>query len=526
LDSAWIGDNEEEGVLPSNIDIIENEPKLDSENKKEYTMEYKLTTKDVQSNLEAVIYRHKAPTVAMKTSDDKEYTYGKWTNKNVEITLGKNDNFFELAGVKVLKYQYSNDGGETWHDIICGITSEGSCIYSISEQQDETYRFRIINTDSNISDETGDFNIKIDKTIPKIELAYEIKDNTTNGLYINKISYSASDGYGVLKSVDYVEKTTAQEPTSSDELNNIINNQYKEYSSLTKNKFAYFRARDEAGNVTPWYRYNIFIGANINLSSYDKVKIDSIGETYNLNIRKCNDYTCTATPSTLSTNEFTLSEYGTGYYKLIITEDNKIIDDIEKKVYLDNFGRNSSSTRSTKIDIAEDDGVVSTIEGYKVTSITSSKESNQLKITVSGSSYDSYSYCPSGTSKKKLEQKYSGASILGGPSGGYVCVSDEGGGQNEYAYVCDSKEDGTKNCYWHATRDESDYEQVQCSSNETKAYTCQYSLHLKSCSAYSNSSACVEGETIQTPCYGWCYQSMETDYYYRYTYGLVLNFKY
>jgi len=170
IDRVVVGDTEEEGILPTNIDIIDNKPTLDADNKREYTMIYGSDTDNNKEELLAIIYKHKSPKVTMTTGGNI-YTSGNWTNKNVVIKLEKNDNFFELAGRKVGKYQWSIDGN-AWEDIDCDmVASDESCTVSImDDDHNSTYKFRLINDEGNISDETIEYRIKIDKILPSLTI--------------------------------------------------------------------------------------------------------------------------------------------------------------------------------------------------------------------------------------------------------------------------------------------------------------------------------------------------------------------
>lgn len=168
LDSVRIGDTKEEGILPTNIDVVDNEPQLDSENKKVYEMIYGSEIDNNKEKLNVIIYKHKAPKVTM-SSKERTYISGSWTNKNVVIKLEKNDNFFILDNRRVEKYQWSVNGG-SWQDINCiMVGSDESCTISLTNDYLEaTYKFRLVNDEGNISDETGLYNVKIDKILPEI----------------------------------------------------------------------------------------------------------------------------------------------------------------------------------------------------------------------------------------------------------------------------------------------------------------------------------------------------------------------
>lgn len=212
LDRVVIGETKEEGILPTNIDIVDSKPVLDSDNKKEYLMIYgsqldddKIDNSSTENDnkLYAVIYKHKAPKVTM-TTGGKTYTSGSWTNKSVQIKLEKNDNFFEKARVELLKYQMSVNGGG-WQDVDCGGNDTCTIILNYAHIEN-TYKFRLINNEGNISDESIEYIVKIDQINPSLNvyaspdtvkvkktIYIETGEEVTEVVQRASISYSAYD---------------------------------------------------------------------------------------------------------------------------------------------------------------------------------------------------------------------------------------------------------------------------------------------------------------------------------------------
>lgn len=176
LERVIISETKEDGVLPNNIDIVENKPVLDSDNKKEYELQYGNSVDNNIETLTGIIYKHKAPTVTM-TAGGSSYSSGNWTRHNVIIKLNKNDDFFKQTGTTISEYQMKVNDGE-WKRISCNMTANNedgtySCSFNVSTSSNtsliSTYRFRIVTNEGNISDESIDYTVKIDKIPPKID---------------------------------------------------------------------------------------------------------------------------------------------------------------------------------------------------------------------------------------------------------------------------------------------------------------------------------------------------------------------
>lgn len=536
IDSVRVGDTKEDAILPINIDIIQNKPVLDVNNKKEYQMIYKGATEGTDEKLNAVIYKHKAPQVIM-TSKGTTYNPGEWTNDDVIITLKKNDEFFRLAGVDVLKYQLSKDSGKTWQDITCGMNSSDSCTIVLSDNQDQNYRFRIVNTEFNISDETNDYNIKIDKVIPTLDLDYSVSESSNGNLYIGKISYVAKDGFGNIKRIDYIEKTTKTLPGANETGTNLMGTSYKTYSEVTQNKYVFFRVVDEAGNKSNWQRANRYIGNKITVTAYDQINVGTVGDTYSLSVYKCSDSKCTSTSRTvsISNNKFNLSsnQNGNAFYKfVVISNDNDI--NVTRRAYLHNFELTSEYYPSTSVLISgnEQIQVKRYISDSNSSYVNAYQSSNRMYLSV----YGQYTYaedqtCDAGYSDDgngncvSCENgTYEDGNCIYCEHGSYdeekgACIYNQGEGYNEYECMLHQTEFYLRWIPMHDTFN------VECINPEDKVWYCEDDLNEKSCGS--------EGETTRVNCYGWCVADLHSEpansyvlnpeYFYQYTVGVFVK---
>ena len=260
LDRVVIGDTNEEGILPTNIDIIDNKPVLDSNNKKEYEMIYE-NARECESGtcpditLNAVIYKHKAPKVTM-TSNGNTYNSGDWTNKSVVIKLEKNDSFFAFDSVDVNKYQWKKYGENNWQDITCNMAGDdGSCSIFLEDNYLEAkYQFRLVNTEGNISDETGYYTIKIDQIVPNVNLS-AFPNRTivkiTTDPYTREDIYTTTQNAAITATVsdnhsgiDY----NRTEVCYGSSCTNFYSSSYSKSYSNTSSKVITITAYDNAGN--------------------------------------------------------------------------------------------------------------------------------------------------------------------------------------------------------------------------------------------------------------------------------------
>lgn len=253
LDRVLAEESEDE-LLPTNIDELDTTPILDSDNKKEFILKYAdRNTSDPNdvTELKAIVYRHKAPTITIKkTSDNTDYTTGTWSN-GVIITLTTNDNFFNLSGTSVGSFQWYVDGG--WKDIPCSMTSSNSCSVAIKENVNDNYKFRIVTNEGNISDETGNYLIKVDIDKPTVAIDPNgdepiVTVGSTSAGITFKLTTSDTGGSGIKSRKYAISTSSTTAPTSFTSFStNIINVS----RTMTGNRYyVWAQVEDNAGNIS------------------------------------------------------------------------------------------------------------------------------------------------------------------------------------------------------------------------------------------------------------------------------------
>lgn len=250
LDRVLAEDSKEE-ILPTNIDELDTTPILDADNKKEFILKYADRNSSGETELKAVVYRHKAPTVTLKkTSDNIEYTTGTWSN-GVIVTLEVNDNFFELSGTSVGSFQWYIDGG--WKDIECSMTSSNSCSIAIKENVNENYKFRIVTNEGNVSEETENYLIKVDVDKPTVTIdpngsTPTVTVGNTNANVSFSLTTSDSGGSGIKTRKYAISTSSTTAPTSYTNFSTATLNVNR---SMSGNKYyVWAQVEDNAGNIS------------------------------------------------------------------------------------------------------------------------------------------------------------------------------------------------------------------------------------------------------------------------------------
>jgi len=223
--SICVGEKtKEEEILPTNIDIINNEPDLFNEKGKNYKTFEMTYGSDLNNNVindnNVTIYKYLSPKVTMETTGGDEY-YGSWTNQNViiKLELDKNDEMLSLINAdSSVEYQYSvNDGA--WETAPCGmIGSDDSCSFTVYCDYDDyltnSYKFRLIINKENISFESGYYAINIDKIYPSVSVVTiqnvekelvtdeETKETKVEIKQKGKIKITASDSHSGIRYTD------------------------------------------------------------------------------------------------------------------------------------------------------------------------------------------------------------------------------------------------------------------------------------------------------------------------------------
>lgn len=108
------------------------------------------------------------------TVETNGYESGKWTNGDVTITVSGSE---ALSGIA--KYQYSTDGGQSWHDMTTTEKTEATktdplnvtkAQLTVSDSGTADYIFRAVSNAGNESTESAAVIVNIDKVTPNITL--------------------------------------------------------------------------------------------------------------------------------------------------------------------------------------------------------------------------------------------------------------------------------------------------------------------------------------------------------------------
>ena len=251
------------------------------------------------------------------------------TNKDVAVYVSTNDS---LSVIK--DYSYDN-----------GVSYENNNVKTFSSNTEGTILLR--NVYGALS-KGYDYKITtLDNTAPELKVDY-ITEYYDKGYYVSKLTYSFEEDESNIAKVELVKKTKDEVPGSSDTLIDITNTKELTYSNITSNTYVFIRVTDISGNVSQWYKYNLFIGSRVVIYEYDQIDLWEVGNGYTTNIYKCSDLTC----SSITDNDkvtlwkdsyygyynqaFYLSTKGAGFYKMIITDANSN-EVISRTMYFHNF---------------------------------------------------------------------------------------------------------------------------------------------------------------------------------------------
>ena len=187
-------------ILPENIDTV------DTSKIGVYQVTYKYNDSTTIRNVH--VYENGAPSVTIKkknvyaktiaentvTEDTLIENYGTddWAQELlIEFNAGANFHS-EIGedGVKAATYQWNKDGYWT---TLCTVTeANGTCTTNVAQEMNENIKFRSVDTAGNISSETPERTLKIDRTAPSCTLG---KSGTTvaNDWYITNVTVNFSD---------------------------------------------------------------------------------------------------------------------------------------------------------------------------------------------------------------------------------------------------------------------------------------------------------------------------------------------
>lgn len=272
LESVLAEENKED-ILPVNIDELDTTPTLDSDNKKVSILRY--AKDNTTQSLEAVVYKYKAPKVTItKSTTGQKYTTGTWANGvqvKLETNYSANWNFYELTNTKVANYQVYLDG--KWESVKCKMTSSNSCTFTIKENVDKDYKFRIVTDKNQLSDETANYNIKVDVDKPTIKInpngaepIIKVGSTTTN---IQFTLIAKDTGGSGLKSRKYaITDSNTTTPSNWIELTADVYSYDKSHTG--SKKYVWAVVEDNAGNksvdVYPskefWTKYEVVYSGN------------------------------------------------------------------------------------------------------------------------------------------------------------------------------------------------------------------------------------------------------------------------
>ena len=242
LDSVALAESDKENVLPVNIN------ELDTSVENEYPLVYKKG--DMEETLNVVVYKHKAPLVELKNSDGSDYTSGKWTNKLI-VKLYKNDNYFELSNTSIANYQWYVDG--KWQNIDCQMQTNDTCSFTIKENVNKNYKFRLVTSEGKISYVSDEYLIKVDVDKPTINISPNGSNpivyvgNTTGKIEFNLTTNDK--GGSLIKTRKYAIST------SSTTVPSTFTNFYNDNLNVSENRdgntyYVWAQVVDNAGNVS------------------------------------------------------------------------------------------------------------------------------------------------------------------------------------------------------------------------------------------------------------------------------------
>lgn len=178
------------------------------------------------------------------TVDTNGYESGKWTNQDVTITVSGSE---ALSGIA--KYQYSTDGGQSWHDMTATEKTEATkteplnvteAQITVSDSGSKEYLFRAVSGAGNESTASAAVTVNIDKGTPSI---------TVNG---DAGSYLQEDTVQIIPTIGYsgISKMEVQKDNESWEiLSPSADNPNIYYYTVTENGTYTFRMTNGAGTV-------------------------------------------------------------------------------------------------------------------------------------------------------------------------------------------------------------------------------------------------------------------------------------
>jgi len=249
LDKVALAEGKKENILPTDIDKIDTSVIDPNTNMKETTLHYNIENENKE--LKVVIYKHKEPKVEMKDGKGNTYAPGTWTNKLV-IKLSKNDDFFELSNTSIANFQMSIDDGE-WKNINCAMTTKDTCSITIQENVNAKYKFRIVTNEGKFSDETQEYEFKVDATKPTVTISPNgaepiVNVGSTTGTIEFNLTTNDKGGSNIKSRKYAITLSSTTEPSS---FTNFNSDEFSVSKKFAGNKYyVWARVEDNAGNVS------------------------------------------------------------------------------------------------------------------------------------------------------------------------------------------------------------------------------------------------------------------------------------
>ena len=203
-----ISAEEEEGVepiYPKNIDVV-NPNKVG-----EYEVEYQYENHLETIKGKVIVYENVIPNAIIKTGDgfyfEKTNNYVRGTvntapvQETTEYDPDDTDDWAQQYLTITFKYTFPNNVPATvarwqiffnnrWEDYCTQVSgTNNQCVKTEAREMNENVKFRFVDSNGHVSTESRMFNLRIDKTPPTCELAYEEPDGD-NDWYVSDINFS------------------------------------------------------------------------------------------------------------------------------------------------------------------------------------------------------------------------------------------------------------------------------------------------------------------------------------------------
>lgn len=246
---SGIGIDDVPSILPDNIDIIDTS--------KVGNYQAKYSYNGATANRTVHVYENSAPTVTIQKKNvyAKSITENTVTEDTQTVALGSNDWAQELIfnfavgsnfhteygdnGVRAAAYQWNKDG--KWTNICTDLSSTGTCTTNYATEMSANIKFRVIDSEGNISQETSDRLLRIDRTAPTCSLKVVSGTLGSNDWYVGNVTI----GFNELR-----DNTSNIAEARSGVVFNQIRKGNDTYNSSSKTANLEATFTDESGYVT------------------------------------------------------------------------------------------------------------------------------------------------------------------------------------------------------------------------------------------------------------------------------------